>query len=317
MTYLDYFHFDKEPFPTTTFNNYIYENKRQFKIIDDIVNSIRFNSGIYSIIGSEGVGKTFVLRQIQQNLKNNDIVVFISANENLDILKTINDQITFASKKQNVEDVFQIISKYHKKGQNIIFLIDNMQNLDKKQITNLTALIDVLPYLKIVATGDKSLKKLFNNKKYKILKTKMVKQYKLSYLSFTKAMKYINSISVDALSLSQYKKVIGFLPRAFISYISNRNIKNINFITTEAIKKAYENKNKVVKIKDVYDVAKTNFHIVKENIYLKFQKIFFWILVVLSMYFCFKLFADRNYLLQKMEVEKSLDKQEKSFEKLH
>lgn len=317
MTYLDYFHFDKEPFPTTTFNNYIYENKGQFKIIDDIVNSIRFNSGIYSIIGSEGVGKTFVLRQIQQNLKNNDIVVFISANENLDILKTINDQITFASKKQNVEDIFQIISKYYKKGQNIIFLIDNMQNLDKKQITNLTALIDVLPYLKIVTTGDKSLKKLFNSKKYKILKTKMVKQYKLSYLSFTKAMKYINSISVDALSLSQYKKVIGFLPRAFISYISNRNIKNINFITTEAIKKAYENKNKVVKIKDVYDVAKTNFHIVKENIYLKFQKIFFWILVVLSMYFCFKLFADRNYLLQKMEVEKSLDKQEKSFEKLH
>lgn len=317
MTYLDYFHFDKEPFPTTTFNNYIYENKGQFKIIDDIVNSIRFNSGIYSIIGSEGVGKTFVLRQIQQNLKNNDIVVFISANENLDILKTINDQITFASKKQNVEDIFQIISKYYKKGQNIIFLIDNMQNLDKKQITNLTALIDVLPYLKIVTTGDKSLKKLFNNKKYKILKTKMVKQYKLSYLSFTKAMKYINSISVDALSLSQYKKVIGFLPRAFISYISNRNIKNINFITTEAIKKAYENKNKVVKIKDVYDVAKTNFHIVKENIYLKFQKIFFWILVVVSMYFCFKLFADRNYLLQKIEVEKSLDKQEKSFEKLH
>lgn len=316
MSYLEHFHFDKEPFPTHYFN-YIYENKKQFKIINEISDSIRFNSGIYTVIGADGIGKTFILKQIQKNLSNNDLVVFISATEKTDILKVISEQLSLQSKKGNVDDVFQLISKFHKKGQNIILIIDDMQELDKSQIRNLVSLMEVIEYLKVIASGNKQLKKILKNKNFSVLKEKKVKSYKLSHFSFVSAMGYINSISVDALSLSQYRKVIGFIPRAVISFISNRNTSNINFITSEVIKDAYQNKQDKVKLKNIYNVAKKNFDIVMENIYFKFQKIFLFILILLSIYYCFKLFNDRQYLIQKIEVEKSIDEQEKNFEKFY
>ena len=316
MSYLDYFHFDKEPFPAHSFN-YIYDNKKQFKIINEISETVRFNSGIYTIIGMEGVGKTFILGQIQKNLSNNDLVVFISATEKTDILKAIAEQLSFVSKKQNIDDVFQIISKLHKKGQNIILLIDDMQDLDKSQIRNLVSLMEVVKYLKVVVTGNNSLKKILRNRNYSIFKEKYVKNYKISRPSFISAMKYIKSISVDALSLSQYKNVIGFLPRMLIAFISNKNNDIINKITSDVIKDAYQEKSENVKIKHVYNVAKKNIDIVMENLYLKFQKIFLFILVILSIYYCFRLFADRQHLIQKIEVERSINEQEKNFEKLY
>lgn len=316
MSYLDYFHFDKEPFPAHSFN-YIYDNKKQFKIINEISETVRFNSGIYTIIGMEGVGKTFILRQIQKNLSNNDLVVFISVTEKTDILKAISEQLAFVSKKQNIDDVFQIISKLHKRGQNIILLIDNMQDLDKSQIRNLISLMEVIKYLKVVATGNKSLKKILQNKNYYIFREKYVKNYKISRPSFISAMKYIKSISVDALSLSQYKNVIGFLPRTLIAFISNKNYDIINKMTSDMIKDAYQEKSENVKIKNVYNVAKKNIDIVMENLYFKFQKVFLFILVILSIYYCFRLFADRQHLIQKIEVERSINEQEKNFEKLY
>lgn len=316
MSYLEHFHFDKEPFSVHSFN-YIYDNKGQFKVINEISETVRFNSGIYTIIGAEGVGKTFVLKQIQKKLSHNDLVVFISATDKTDILRSISEQLSLQSKKQNVDDVFQLISKFHKKGQNIILIIDNMQELDKSQIRNLTSLMEVVSYLKVIVSGNKQLRKILKNRNYPILKEKKVKSYKISHFSFISAINYINSISVDALSLSQYKKVIGFVPRAVISFISNRNTSHINFITSEIIKDAYANNQKNVRLKNVYNVAKNNFDIVMENIYFKFQKIFLFILILLSLYYCFKLFNDRQYLIQKIEVEKSIDEQEKSFEKLY
>ena len=316
MSYLEFFHFDKEPFSTTSFNNYLYENKGQFKVINTIVNSIRFYSGIYPIIGGEGVGKTFVLKQIQNILSNNDIVIFINASEKTDILKVISEQISMENKKQNIDNVFQSISKYHKKGQNIILIIDNFEELNKEQIINLSSLIEVIDYLKVIVAGNKNVKKVLNSKKY-IFRTKIVKYFKLSHFSVIKGMKYINSISINALSLSQYKNVITFWPRFFISFISNRNIKNLNYITNQVIKNAFQNQNHKVKLKDVYSVAKKNFDLVKENIYIKFQKVFVWGLILLSLYYCFKLVGDRYDLLKTIEVKKSIDKQEKEFEKLY
>lgn len=318
MSYLEHFHFDKEPFPTHSFN-YIYENKKQFSIISEISDSIRFNPGIYTITGGNGVGKTFILKQIKQKLQHNDSVVFISANEKTDILKAVSEQLMplNTTKRQNQDDVFQLISKLHKKGYNIILIIDDMQELDKSQIRNLVSLMEVIEYLKVIASGNKQLKKILKNRNYPVFKSKKIKNYHLSHFSFINSVKYINSVSVDALSLSQYKKVIKIIPRMFISFISNHDINHINHITTEAIKDSYKNQQANVEIKNIYRIAKQNSDIVKENLYFKFQKIFLYILIILCAYFCFKLISGRQHLIQKIEVEKSLDEQEKSFEKLY
>ena len=318
MSYLEHFHFDKEPFPLHSFN-YIYENKKQFSIISEISDSIRFNNGIYTITGGSGVGKTFVLKQIQQRLQNNDVVVFINANDKTDILKAVSEQLmqSGSSKKQSQDDVFQLISKIHKKGQNIILIIDDMQELDKSQIINLSSFLEVVGYLKVIASGNKQLKKILRNKNYSVFKEKKVKNYHLSHLSFINAVKYINTIAVDALSLSQYKKVITIIPRMSIALISNHDINHINLITTEAIKDSYKNQQLRVEVKNIYNVMKQNGDIVKENIYFKFQKVFLYILIILCCYFCFKLISGRHHLIQKIEVEKSIDEQEKSFEKLY
>ena len=127
-------------------------------------------------------------------------------------------------------------------------------------------------------------------------------------------MRYINSISIQALSLSQYKQLFGFFKRFLISFFSNRNINDINLIASSTLKEAYKNKNSKITFHDVFYAIKINLNLVKENLYFKFQKIFFVILILISLFFAIKIVIDRQFLLQKIEIEKSIDEQEQNFQ---
>ena len=230
MNYLDYFHFDNYPFPTDNTYNYFYRRNKVLKIANDIANTCRFYSGVYVITGSEGCGKTVLLQKFVDTVKNNDAVFEIRANNNTDILKVLAENLDVKEAK-NIENIFHSLNLIYEKGKNIIIVIDDAQNLSKEQLINLNALIDTVSYLRVVVCGNTKLKKIISGKIFHELRERIVKKYKLCHLSFFEGMKYISNISTSALALSQYKKVISFPALILLSFVSNRNIHNINKIT--------------------------------------------------------------------------------------
>lgn len=317
MSYLKYFHFDREPFPTAEMNNYFYENKKQTHIIDHITNLMRFNSGIYTITGGRGVGKTTLLKMVTSQVQHNDLSIFISVNESTNINKSIRSALSILQKKSDIEDIVVHLNKFHKKGQNVILLIDNSENLSKEELVALSSLVYVIPYLRVVLCGNKTLNKKLKDKSLNTLRRIYVQKYTLSYTSFIGCIMYIQDMSNSALSLIQYKQIINFLPSVFLSFLSNRNFHNVNFIATESIKNAYMNKNKRVTLKDIYYAGKNNFYLIKYNIYLKFQKIFFYTLIIISAYFMIKIITERQQLINKIEVQALIKEQEKTFQNIN
>ncbi len=309
MNYLAHFHFDNTPFPIDEKYNYFYPRKNVLKIVDELSNLCRFYNGVFLIEGAKGVGKSVLLNKFTEKTQNNDFIISIKANEKSDILKIIANNLHVDAK--NIENIFNTLNSIYANGQNIIIIIDDAHNLSKTQMISISSLMIVVKHLKIILCGTNKLKKNIKDKSLIELRKSIVKKYKLKHLSFFECIKYISYVSVSATALSQYKKVIPFSSCCLVALFTNRNIHYINYIITDALKDAFETNEKSVRIKNLYHSMKKNFDIVKENIYLKFQKMFFYILIILSLYFAFKITTDRYDLITNLEAQKSVMLQEK------
>ena len=60
-----------------------------------------------------------------------------------------------------------------------------------------------------------------------------------------------------------------------------------------------------------YNLSKENINIVKDDIYHKIQKLLFYTILILSTYYTIKIIADRYDLMNHIEAQESIRKQEK------
>ncbi|MDR2099143.1 MAG: ATP-binding protein [Rickettsiales bacterium] len=314
MSYVNYFHFDAPPFPAAGPNNYFFGERRRMAAASDIVARIRVSPGIYAVIGSAGVGKTVLLKSVWRELRNNDWTVFISASERTDILRAMADVLMPDSRRKTTPDVFPALEKVYRKGQNVVVLIDDADGLSAAAKVCLASLISAVPYIRVVLSGGRGLKKLLADRKFPAMRGRMVAVYRIRHLPYFSAVRYINDISVAALSLSQYKKVIPVSSALAIAFAANRSMRSINVIATAAIEDAWRSGVRRVGLGSVLRAVRAHWGIARENIYQKFKKIFAYLLALLSLYYVVKIFADRKELIQAIEVRQSIEEQEKSFE---
>ena len=307
MNYLEHFHFDNVPFPTDNSINYFYPKKQIVRIINELTKNCRFYNGITLITGNNGIGKTTILKKFVGQVKNNDFVIFISSNEKTNFMKILAQNLGVENK---IEEIFNELEKIYSTGKNIIIIIDDAQEFKLEQLIDISSLFSTLKYLKIILTGNKYLRKKIKTPALKELRKNIITHYKVKHFSFTQTIKYISYISTSALALSQYKKVFSLPQLCLLSYATNRNLHNVNFITSEVLKKTVIKQNQKVKIKTILEVIKENYELVKENLYLKFQKIFMYVLLLLSLYFFGKIVIDRYNLISNIEAEKSIRVQE-------
>ncbi len=308
MNYLEFFHFDNHPFAGDENLNYFFPKKYFLKITDDMINFCRFKGGIYIITGNTGVGKSTLLNNILQTLNNNDITISLQADEKTDVLKIIANKIGVDSR--NINSILSKLSTIYSGGKNIIISIDKAENLSKEEFVNLYSLIKVIPNLRIILCGKKTLYKTLKHKAVSPIKKFIVKKFKIKHPSIFQTVNYISYIEKNALALSQYKPVISKPSLFLIALCTNRNIKNINYISEKSLIDAFTNRQEKVRIKNVFSVIKENFDTVKYNIYLKFQKFFFLLLLIFSLYYAMKIILDRNDLINHIEAQKSIRKQE-------
>jgi len=309
MNYLDFFHFDNHPFVSDENVNYFFPKKSFLKIISEITELCRFKAGIFIIKGNAGVGKTIILKKILDNVSNNDFTLFIKSEEKTDILKIIANKLGADSK--NINDVLSKLSNIYTKGKNVIIAVDDVEKLSKEEYINLYSLIQVLPNLKIILCGKKGLYKQLHQKALQNIKSYIVKKVKIQHFSIFTAMKYISYMEKNALALSQYKKVFSWFSVLTIAVLTNVNIKNTNFIAEQSLLNAFNNKKNKVGVKDVLIVVRKNLDLVKYNVYHKFQKAFFYMLLIFSLYYVGKIILDRQELINHIEAQKSVREQEK------
>ncbi len=79
MNYLEFFHFDNHPFTNDGKMNYFYPKKSFLSIVDELIKLCRFESGIFTIVGNNGVGKTVILNKVLDALNNNDFTISVNA----------------------------------------------------------------------------------------------------------------------------------------------------------------------------------------------------------------------------------------------
>ena len=309
MNYLEYFHFDNHPFPTDGSCNYLYDKHKILSLVESISTSCRFYAGIYIMIGSNGCGKSTFLQILSQYLSNNDVVINIHATNSTDLLKTIANSINIKNSK-NIDDIFNSLHSLYSRGQNIILLIDDAQNLSKEQFISLNSLLDTIPYIRVVLCGNQKIKKILSQKAISPIRSKIIKHYKIKYLSYIEGIRYIYNITKHSLALSEYSNPISIPALFLLSFISNRNMHNINLVVTSALKLASSENSPKVRFLHVIKVARSHFPLVRNNIYLKFQKIFAGILVLFTLFFVIKIISDRYDTITTLEARQSVARQE-------
>ena len=314
MNYLEFFHFDNYPFTVDNNVNYFYPKKSFLRIIDEIVKFCRFKSGIFTITGNSGVGKTLVLNKILETLNNNDFTIFINADEKTEVLKIIAKKLGMDCK--NISDILIKLSNVYSNGKNVIIAIDNAENLSKNEFVSLNSLKQVLPNLKIILCGNKHLYRKLNQNVIKPIKKHIVQKFKMKHFSFFTTISYISYIEKNALALSQYKRVFSLPAILLIALTSNRNTKHINLISERSLINAFNRNKTKVYLKDTLMALKENFDYIKYDIYHKFQKLFLYILLILSAYYSVKIVMDRNDLIKHIEAQESIRQQEKELRDL-
>jgi len=154
------------------------------------------------IIGARQVGKSTILKQLHEEIKNSELVFSFSL-ENKQICKLLND---------NPENIFQLIPQ--PQNQRIVVLIDEIQYLDDPSNFLKVNYDTYQEKLKFVVTGSSS---FYIDRKFKDSLAGRKRIFELSTLSLQEMLhfrqrdeliQYINSDNIPLLSLDELKKYL-------------------------------------------------------------------------------------------------------------
>ncbi len=305
MNYLDFYHFDNQPFMINEAPKYFFKRKSFIKIMEQMLKFCRIYSGIYIIEGSEGGGKSLLLQKLYNSCINNDISLIINITEKIDILQVIANKLKLTSKNIEVGD----LTNFYEKGKNIILFFDDIHNCNLTQFNIIGNLIEKMPFLKIVLCGENiySIIKAFKLEK---IKKNIVKKYYLKKMSFIKSIKYLYFMIESAMAIKQYKKILSFKVAMLIAFLSEGNIHTINMLANDCLVSGCNNFNSKLKLNDLFMAISKNKKQVNKHIFHKIKKLISVFVVCLSLYFSIKIVTDRYNLIEKIKIKKEISQQE-------
>lgn len=307
MNYLDFYHFDNQPFVINETQNYFFKRKSFVKIMEQMLKFCRIYSGIYIIEGSEGVGKSLLVQKLYNSCINNDISLVINMTEKTDILQIIANKLKLPSK--NIDNIVDNLTNFYEEGQNIILFFDDVHNCNLAQFNIIGNLIEKMPFLKIVLCGE-NIYPIIKTFKLKNIKKNIVKKYYLKKMSFIKSIKYLYFMIESAIAVKQYKKMLSLKIAVLIAILSGENINVINILANDCLVSGCENGNSKLKLKDLFTAVLKNKEQVNKQIFYKIKKLVYIFVICLSLYFSIKIVTDRYNLIEKIKIKKEILQQE-------
>lgn len=144
--YLDFFNFKEIPFNITADPYFFFSSKSHTEALSNLLYGIEQRKGIIVITGEVGTGKTMLCRKLLQLLdkKTQCALVLNTHYTELELLQTIASDFGISAKNHTkialIDKLNKFLIKQTKKGNNVVILIDEAQNLSVNQLEQIRLL---------------------------------------------------------------------------------------------------------------------------------------------------------------------------------
>jgi general secretion pathway protein A len=245
--YTDYFGFRERPFSITPDPRFFYTNPRYQEAYASLLYGIHERRGFIVLTGEIGTGKTTLLRRLMENMEPHIRFVFfynttLTYEEILDfICQELELQVKEAGRLHKIQLLNRFLVDRLAKGEIVVLLIDEAQNLGEDVLENLRLLSNLETstekLLQIVLVGQPELEVKLNHYELRQLKQRIAIQRRLERLDDEEVGPFIHY----RLSAVGYKRQQLFTPEAIqeIAYYSKGFPRLINILCDNALLMAY------------------------------------------------------------------------------
>ena len=245
--YTDYFGFREKPFSITPDPRFFYTNPRYQKAYASLLYGIHERRGFIVLTGEIGTGKTTLLRRLMENREGHIRFVFFD-NTTLtfeQILDFLCQELGLPIKETGHLHKIQMLNRFLldqlAKGETVVLLIDEAQNLGEEVLENLRLLSNLETstekLLQIVMVGQPELETKLDRHELRQLKQRIAIHCRLERLDDAEVGPFIHY----RLSAVGYKRQQLFAPDAIqeIAYYSKGFPRLINILCDNALLVAY------------------------------------------------------------------------------
>lgn len=199
--YSHFFGFKERPFKLLPDPTYLFLSKSHEEALAHLKYTLRHGDGFVEIIGEVGTGKTTLCRVFLDRLLDDTVAAYIF-NPRLDevqLLKTINDEFGIASSSDNTKDLIDTLNTFLMQmkaaGKNVIVIVDEAQNLSIGVLEQLRLLSNLettrSKLLQIILVGQPELGEMLDSHELRQLGQRVTLSCYLAPLTFKETCAYI------------------------------------------------------------------------------------------------------------------------------
>jgi general secretion pathway protein A len=136
MTALDYYKLQEQPFGVTPDSRYVFLTPSHKEALSSLVYGIESGCGFVALIADPGLGKTTLLYQTLDILRDNARIVFLfqTISTPLDLLRALLSGLGVRELRGNLVEMQimlkELLSEQYRGGRRVVLVIDEAQNLD-------------------------------------------------------------------------------------------------------------------------------------------------------------------------------------------
>jgi general secretion pathway protein A len=136
MTALDYYKLQEQPFGVTPDSRYLFLTTSHKEALNSIVYGIESGCGFVALIANPGLGKTTLLFQTLDILRDNARIVFLfqTISTPLDLLRALLSGLGVRELRGNLVEMQitlkELLTEQYRAGRRVVLVIDEAQNLD-------------------------------------------------------------------------------------------------------------------------------------------------------------------------------------------
>ena len=241
--YSHFFGFKERPFKLLPDPTYLFLSKGHEEALAHLKYAVGHGDGFVEIIGEIGTGKTTLCRVFLDRLLDDTVAAYIF-NPRLDevqLLKTINDELGIDSSADNTKDLIDILNAFliemKAADKKVILIIDEAQNLSVEVLEQLRLLSNLettrSKLIQIILVGQPELGEMLDSNELRQLGQRVTISCYLAPLTFKETSAYIEHRTQVALTkpghlfsknaLKEIYKYTGGIPR-LVNIICDRSL---------------------------------------------------------------------------------------------
>jgi general secretion pathway protein A len=245
--YHDFYQLKENPFNVTADPDFFFSSKYHCEAIANLQYGIQHRKGILVVTGEVGTGKTTLCRKLLKHADKKTRFAFILnpsfAEEQL--LQMIIQDLGIRSREKNKFNLIHLLNKFlikqSNKGNNVVVIIDESQNLSINQLEQIRLLsnleTDKEKLLQLVLVGQPELDHKLQLPELRQLRQRVAVYFHLSPLDKHDVKSYINHRIAKSVKYSDSLQHISFSDEAIemIYHFSKGSPRSINILCDRAL----------------------------------------------------------------------------------